>query len=75
MIQSAPLSNCFEDFEGPEQDMNAAIEHITGQYRTLLDEFCPGKDISVHIITARVRMDMKLAFNDVKDQIKAMEGR
>jgi hypothetical protein len=37
-----------------------------------MEKHCPGKNFPIHIVAARVRMDMKIAFNDVKDDIKKM---
>ena len=30
----------------------------------------PGKEVFIHVIAARVRMDMKIMFADVKDTLK-----
>ncbi|CAN0374881.1 unnamed protein product [Discosporangium mesarthrocarpum] len=33
---------------------------------------CPRKQIHTHVVAARVRLDMKVAFTDVKDRIKVI---
>jgi hypothetical protein len=35
---------------------------------------CPGKKIFIQVIAARVRMDMKVAFGEVKEQLKKINA-
>ena len=35
----------------------------------VLDAAVPGKELHAHVVAARVRMDMKVAWGDVKDQV------
>lgn len=37
----------------------------------VLDAAVPGKELHAHVVAARVRMDMKVAWGDVKDQVRA----
>ena len=37
-----------------------------------MQENVPGKIVYLHIIAARVRMDMKIAFGEVKEQLKKL---
>jgi hypothetical protein len=70
MIQTSSIKKCFNDYEGADGEAFPALEHIKSKYTAVMQKHCPGKDLSIHIVAARVRMDMKIAFNDVKDEIK-----
>lgn len=70
MIKKAPLKKCFPDYDGPEGEMNPALEFIQKKFRDVLHEHVPGKPLPIHIIAARVRRDMKMAFGEVKDNLK-----
>ena len=45
----------------------------------IMERVCPGKKVYIHVIAARVRMDMKIAFGEVKETLKkitlAKKGR
>ena len=34
------------------------------------NKHCPGKAVHIHVIAARLRMDMKVACGEVKDELK-----
>lgn len=70
MIPKHPLKKCFPDFDGPENDVQAALRFIEGKYRAIMAEHVPGKQVFIHIIAARLRMDMKIAFGEVREQLK-----
>jgi len=70
MIKTFPLTGCFSDYSGPEVEAMPALDHIKSKYAAVMQKHCPGKELGIHIVAARVRMDMKIAFNDVKDEIK-----
>lgn len=70
MIPKHPLTNCFPEYEGPAGDVPAATAYIIGKYKEIMHQFCPGKVVYVQVIAARVRMDMKVAFGEVKDTLK-----
>lgn len=70
MIPKHPLSRCFPDFPGPEGDVRAAIQFIEGKFLEVAKLRCPGKKIYIHVIAARVRLDMKVAFGEVKEELK-----
>ncbi|GMI27527.1 hypothetical protein TeGR_g280, partial [Tetraparma gracilis] len=72
MIKTTSLKNCFDDFDGEEGTAMPALDHIKSKYSAVMEKHCPGKNFPIHIVAARVRMDMKIAFNDVKDDIKKM---
>jgi hypothetical protein len=69
-IQKAPLKKCFPEFNGPEKDMNSALQFIQQKFHDVVEQHTPGKQLPIHIIAARVRRDMKMAFGDVKDTLK-----
>jgi GTPase SAR1 family protein len=69
-IRQKSLKVCFPDYDGPDGEVNPAVEFIEKKYREVLQKSVPGKDVSIHIVAARVRMDMKIAFADVKDSLK-----
>ncbi len=70
MIQKVSIKKCFPDYQGPDKDMNAALEFIQQKFRDVLHQHVPEKPLPIHIIAARVRRDMKLAFGEVKDNLK-----
>jgi hypothetical protein len=70
MIKTVSLKKCFDDYEGPDGEAFHALEHIKSKYTAVMEKHCPGKKLPIHITAARVRMDMKIAFGDVKEEIK-----
>lgn len=72
MIKKTSLKTCFDDFEGEEGTAMPALDHIKAKYNAVMQQHCPGKDLEISIVAARVRMDMKIAFADVKDSIKKL---
>ncbi len=70
MIKTTSLKTCFDDFEGPDGEALPALDHIKSKYSAVMERHCPGKSFPIHIVAARVRMDMKIAFGDVKEEIK-----
>jgi len=70
LIKVHSLRKCFPEYNGPDQDMNAALEYIQQKFRKIMEESVPHKAVPIHIIAARVRRDMKLAFGEVKDALK-----
>lgn len=70
LIKVHSLRKCFPDYNGPDQDMNAALEFIQQKFRKIMEETVPHKQVPIHIIAARVRRDMKLAFGEVKESLK-----
>jgi hypothetical protein len=69
-IKSYPLSKCFPDYDGPEGEMNPALEFVQQKFRDVMERCVPGKQLPISIIAARIRRDMKLAFGEVKDTLK-----
>ena len=61
---------CFPEYDGPDGEALPAVQYIEKKYREVLHKSSPGKDVAIHIVAARVRMDMKIAFADVKDSLK-----
>lgn len=70
MIKRTPLTACFPHFPGPENDVHAALEYVRLQYDEAMEEAVPGKDLSTHIVAARLRLDMKVAWGDVKEKVR-----
>jgi hypothetical protein len=70
MIPKHSLKVCFPDYDGPDGDVRQALEFIEGKYRDIMNTHIPGKAVYIHIIAARVRMDMKIAFGEVKETLK-----
>lgn len=70
MIEKTPLSVCFPEFQGPQRDVHVALEYLQAQYTKAVEIATPGKELYVHVVAARVRMDMKVAWGDVKEQVK-----
>ncbi|CAM9528289.1 unnamed protein product, partial [Laminaria digitata] len=70
MIATKSLSKCFPEYDGPEGESMPALRYIENKYKQAMLSKVPGKDVTVHVIAARVRMDMKIAFGEVKDDIR-----
>jgi len=68
MLQS--LRVCFPEYDGLDGEVSPAVQYIESKYREVLQKSVPGKEVSIHVVAARVRMDMKIAFADVKDSLK-----
>ena len=66
MIPKNPLKVCFPEYTGPPNEVRPALEFIEKRYKMIMQESVPGKPVYVHIIAARLRMDMKIAFGEVK---------
>jgi hypothetical protein len=64
------LKVCFPEYDGPDGEVRPAVEYIEQKYKEVLQASVPGKEVNIHILAARVRMDMKIAFADVKDTLK-----
>jgi len=70
LIKDNSLKKCFPEYDGPDGEMQPALEFIEGKYKTVMEQHCPGKEVSLFVIAARVRMDMKMAFGEVKDMVR-----
>ncbi|CAM9299227.1 unnamed protein product [Phaeothamnion confervicola] len=70
MIKTDPLTIAFPEFAGPEGDVHAALDFITDKFRTALTKHAPRKNLHSHVVAARVRAEMKMAFGDVKDTVR-----
>ncbi|CBN73927.1 GPA5, alpha subunit of a heterotrimeric G protein [Ectocarpus siliculosus] len=70
MIVTKSLKKCFPEYDGPDGEAMPALRFIEQKYKQAMLSKVPGKDVTVHIIAARVRMDMKIAFGEVKDEIR-----
>jgi len=72
MIPKTPLTVCFPEYTGEPGKIQPALEYIEKKYKEIMQEHVPGKPVYVFIIAARVRLDMKVAFGEVKDQLKKL---
>lgn len=70
LIKVHSLKKCFPDYDGPEKDMNAALQYIQKKFEQVLETHTPQKKTTIHVIAARVRRDIKLAFGEVKENLK-----
>jgi GTPase SAR1 family protein len=86
LILKHPLRKCFPDYDGAEGESLPALKCIEKHYRDIYNSYheaagnynkkkqpCdrPG-GLYVQVIAARVRMDMKMAFGQVKDTLKTL---
>ncbi|KAJ1406325.1 GPA5, alpha subunit of a heterotrimeric G protein [Ochromonadaceae sp. CCMP2298] len=71
-LKTSPLTAGFEDYDGPDFEVQPAIEFIKSKFIKITAEHCPGKMVHFHIVAARVRMDMKIAFAEVKQVLKSL---
>lgn len=74
MIKVTSLSTCFPDFDAKESNALAATEFIQEQFRARHAECTPEKPFYAQVLSARVRMDMKIAFGEVKETLKAIHS-
>lgn len=51
-------------------DVHMAIEEIERRFQEVMHRHSPRKNLHIHVIASRVRLEMKGAFTDVKDRIK-----
>ncbi|CAM9183788.1 unnamed protein product [Chrysoparadoxa australica] len=73
-IKHTPLNVCFPDYEGAPQDVHTAISHVEKQFIDAFKKHRPGKTLKTYVIAARVRLEMKMAWAELKDSIKAHYG-
>mmetsp|Transcript_22184 Transcript_22184/g.22893 ORF Transcript_22184/g.22893 Transcript_22184/m.22893 type:complete len:356 (-) Transcript_22184:714-1781(-) len=74
MIPKYPLTNCFPEYDGPAGEVRPALDFIEKKYNDIAARVCPGKKIYIQVIAARVRLDMKVAFGEVKEQLKKISA-
>lgn len=72
MIPRYPLKNCFPEYDGPAKCVRSALDFITKKYKDIMEMHVPGKQVYIQVIAARVRMDMKVAFGEVKETLKKL---
>lgn len=74
MITRHPLTKCFPEYTGPEGEQLPALEFIRSKYTEVYKKYRGENDenLFVQILAARVRMDMKVAFNEVKETLKRL---
>lgn len=70
VIKTVSLKKCFPEYTGPDFEMNPALQFIEQQFRNVIEKHTPGKSLPIHVVAARVRRDMKMAFGEVKDTLK-----
>lgn len=69
MKQKIDISVSFPEYkDGP--DLEKSLAFIQNEYQKRMEVNCPGKKVYMFVIAARVRMDMKIAFGDVKETMK-----
>ncbi|MES1910221.1 MAG: hypothetical protein MHM6MM_002858 [Cercozoa sp. M6MM] len=64
-LRETPISETFPDYDGPN-DVQDAIAFISQQFLSRLPK---GKKADVHVISARVKGDVRFAFGEVKKSI------
>eukprot|EP00606_Chrysophyceae_sp_TOSAG23-5_P000895 GSChrysophyteH2.ASY1.ANO1.1736.1 assembled CDS len=82
MIVKHPLSKCFPDYDGPVGEALPAVKYIEKTYRDIYESFHDAATVKkgrykpggvyVQVIAARLRMDMKVAFGEVKETLKVL---
>jgi guanine nucleotide-binding protein G(i) subunit alpha len=64
LIRRIPLRTCFPDYDGPECDVGEALSYVSQQFRSVM----PGGDnnrLTIFFMSARVRREVKCAFDDI----------
>lgn len=74
-IKKHPLTMCFPDYTGEDGEMAPALDFIKKKFEETLHKHTPLKTLHTHVIAARVRLDMKLAFGEVKDTLKKLNAQ
>ncbi len=74
MIKTYPLTRCFPEYKGAPNDAREAIAYIEDKYREVMTQFNPNKPLNIQVIAARVRLDMKIAFGVVKEELKRLQN-
>ncbi|KAG5190743.1 GPA4, alpha subunit of a heterotrimeric G protein [Tribonema minus] len=74
MIRKTSLRACFPEYSGPDKDPQAAIAYVENVFRSIMGEVCPGKQLYLQVVTARVRPDMQEAWTEVKDTLRGLYG-
>lgn len=72
MIPKHPLKKCFPEYTGADGDVQAAIKFIENKYRAIMQECIPNKAVYIHVIAARLRMDMKISFGEIRETLKKL---
>lgn len=72
ILSGVSLRQCFPDYTGPDEQVQPAIQFVVQKFRKILHEHNPGKSLKIFVIAAKVRMDMKIAFNEIKDTLKKL---
>jgi len=71
-IKNVPLTECFPDFPGPQNNPEAAVEHVIQKFHEVWKT--PEKDLYVHLTCATDTKNCEVVFDAVKDALlkKAM---
>ncbi len=70
MIKQKELKSCFPEYTGGDDGL-AATEYIAGQFKARFEKVSPeGKVLTVYIISARVRREIKESFGEIKTKLK-----
>ena len=72
MIPIYPLKKCFPEYAGADGDVQAALKYIESKYVEIREKTIPGKQVYVSVIAARLRMDMKVAFGEIRETLKRL---
>lgn len=70
MIPTVPLTVCFPEYTGELGDVRSALAYVESKFRDIHTKRCPHKQLRIYVIAARVRMDMKSSFGEIKDELK-----
>jgi len=62
----------FTDYKGEPHNMHQALEYIKQLYVDIYARNCPGRELQTFVVAARLRMDMKLAFGELKQTVKEL---
>jgi G-protein alpha subunit len=54
MINKTSLRACFPEYSGPDGDVHAALAYVEKEYRAVMQEVCPGKQMFTQVVAARV---------------------
>lgn len=74
MISKHELKKAFPDYSGPEGKVLPAAEFISNKFRAIAKRHRPSHPPAVHIVAARVRMDMKTFFKELKADLRGKRG-
>lgn len=75
MIHVTPLRTCFPEYDGPVRAVEPAIDYIREKFRGILATHQPSKTAEFFVLSARNKEEARVAFDAVKNRLKAQVSK